>query len=89
MLFKATLEDLMEVKEVQRERSTFSHTPDRLQVLLTIVVVLGQRRVWVVPAGVSGQERNPVVSASQDTADIVKYMEEGRRKISRVSFYSL
>ena len=55
----------MEAKGVQREGSTLSHTPDRLQVLLIMVVVLGQRREWVVPAGVSGQERNSVVSASQ------------------------
>ena len=54
---------LMEVSEVQREGSTLSHTPDRLQVLLTMVVVLGQGRVWVVPARVSGQNRNPVVFA--------------------------
>ena len=60
---------LMEVKGVQREGSTFSHTPDRLQVLLIMVVVLGQRRTRVVPAGVSSQERNPVTSASQNTAD--------------------
>ena len=33
---------LMEVNEVQREGSTLSHTPDRLQVLLIMVVVVGQ-----------------------------------------------
>ena len=55
----------MEVKGVQREGSTLSHTPDKLQVLLIMVVVLGQRRDRVVPVGVSGQERNSVVSASQ------------------------
>ena len=55
---------LMEVKGVQREGSTFSHTPDRLQVLLIVVVVLGQWRVQMVPTSVSGQERNSVVSAS-------------------------
>ena len=60
----------MEVKEVQREESTLSHTPDRLQVLLIMMLVLGQRRVRVVPAGVSDQERNPVTSASQNTADM-------------------
>ena len=65
-----TLTVLMEVKGVQREGFTLSHTPDRLQVLLIMVVVLGQRRVRVVPAGVSSQERNPVVSAPQDTADM-------------------
>ena len=76
-----TLTVLMEAKEVQREVSTFSHTPDGLQVLLIMAVVLGQRRVRVVPAGVSGQERNPVVSASQDTADTVKWRGlYGRRK---------
>ena len=54
----------MEANEVQREGSTLSHTPNRLQVLLIIVLVLGQGRVWVVPASVSGQERRPVVCAS-------------------------
>ena len=53
----------MEKNEVQRVRSTLSHIPDRLQVLLIMVVVLGQPRVWVVPAGVFDQERNSVVSA--------------------------
>ena len=57
----------MEVKGVQREGSTLSHTPDELQVLLITVVVLGQRRDWMVSAGVSGQERNSVISASQKT----------------------
>ena len=55
----------MEVKGVHREGSTLSHTPDELQVLLITVVVLGQRRDWMVSAGVPGQERNSVVSASQ------------------------
>ena len=57
------LTTLMEVKGVQREGSTLSHTPDKLQVLLIMVVVLGQWRDRVVPAGISGQERNSVVSA--------------------------
>ena len=57
----------MEVNEVHREGSTLSHTPDELQVLLIMVLVLGQRRVWVVPATVSGQERTPVVSLLQIT----------------------
>ena len=43
---------LMEVNEVQREGSTLSHIPDKLQVLLIIVVVVGQRRVGVVSARV-------------------------------------
>ena len=58
---------LMEVNEVQRVRSTLSHTPDRLQVLLMMVVVLGHWRFRVVPARVSGQEKNPVVSPLQMT----------------------
>ena len=57
----------MEVNEVQRVRSTLSHTPDRLQVLLIMVVVLGHWRVRVVPASVSGQKKNAVVSASHIT----------------------
>ena len=48
---------------VQRDGSTLSHIPDGLQVLPIMIVVLGQERVWVVPAGVAGQDRNPVVSA--------------------------
>ena len=55
---------LIEVNEVQREGSTLSHTPNWLQVLLIIAVVLGQRRGWMVPALVFGQKRNSVVSAS-------------------------
>ena len=62
-----TLTILMEEKIVQRELSTLSHTPDELQVLLIMVVLLGQRRDTVVPAGVSGQERTLVVSASHKT----------------------
>ena len=53
------------MKEVQREMSTRSQTPDELQVLLIMVVVLGQRRDWVVPAGVLGHKRKSVVSALQ------------------------
>ena len=52
---------------VQREGSTVSHTPDELQVLLIMVVLLGHWRDAVVPAEVFGQERNSVVSASQKT----------------------
>ena len=51
---------------VQREMFTPSQTPDGLQVLLImVVVVLGQRRDWVVPAGVLGHKRKSVVSALQ------------------------
>ena len=69
---------LMEVNEVQRVKSTSSHTPDRLQFLLIMVVVLRQRRVRVVPARVSGQERNPVVSPLQMTfaAETVRWNVE-------------
>ena len=57
---------LMEVKGVQRDRSTLSQTPDKLQVLLImVVVVLGQWRDRVVPAEVLGHERRSVVSARQ------------------------
>ena len=62
--FALTLTVLMEANEVQRVRSTLSHTPDRLQVLLIMVVVVGQWRVQMVSASVSGQDRNSVVSAS-------------------------
>ena len=56
---------LMEVKGVQRDRSTLSQTPDELQVLLIMVVVVGQWRDQVVPAEVLGHERRSVVSALQ------------------------
>ena len=36
-----TLTILMEEKTVQREGSTLSHTPDELQVLLIMMVLLG------------------------------------------------
>ena len=58
---------LMEANEVQRVASTLSHSPDRLQVLLIMVVVLGQGRVQLVPAGIAGQERNFVVFSLQMT----------------------
>ena len=54
---------LIELKGVQRERSTLSHTPDGLQDLLIMVKVVGQRTDWVVPGGVFGQRRNSVTSA--------------------------
>ena len=54
---------LIEMSVAQRVRSIVSHTPDRLHVLLIMVVVLGQGWVRVLPAGVAGQDRNPVVSA--------------------------
>ena len=69
----------MEVNKVQRERSTLSHTPDRLQVLLIMVVVLGHWRVRVVPASVSGQNKSPVGSASHLAAH-VHVCDEGKRK---------
>ena len=53
------------MKEVQREMSTRSQTPDGLQVLLIMVVVLGQCRDWMVPAGVLGHKRKSLVSALQ------------------------
>ena len=56
---------LIEMKGVQRDGSTLSHTPDKLQVLLIMVVVVGQWRDRVVPAEVLGHERNSVVSALQ------------------------
>ena len=58
---------LMEANEVQRVGSTLSHSPERLQVLLIMVVVLGQGRVQSVPAGIAGQERNSVVFSLQMT----------------------
>ena len=69
----------MEVNKVQRVRSTLSHTPDRLQVLLIMVVVLGHWRVCVVPTIVAGQNKSPVVSASHLAAH-VHVCDEGKRK---------
>ena len=60
-----SLTGLVEVKGVQREGSTLSQTPDGLQVLLIMVVVVGQWRDRVVPAEVLGHERKSVVSARQ------------------------
>ena len=70
----------MEVNKVQRVRSTLSHTPDRLQVLLIMVVVLGHWRVRVVPEIVAGQNKSPVVSASHLLAAHVCVCDEGKRK---------
>ena len=50
---------------MQREGSTLSQMPGRLQVLSRMVVVLGQGKDLVVPAGVSGQRRSCVASSSQ------------------------
>ena len=69
----------MKVNKVQRVRSTLSHTPDRLQVLLTMVVVLGHWRVRVVPTIVAGQNKSPVDSASHLAAH-VRVCDEGKRK---------
>ena len=65
---------LIEVKGVQREGSTLSHTPDGLQVLLTMVVVLGQETDRVVLARVAGQNRNSVTSSSHLTVAIMVYV---------------
>ena len=70
---------LMEVKGVQREGSTLSHTPDRLQVLLIMVKVVGQRTDWLVPAGVFGQKRNSVASASQNPVPTGVHALGGKR----------
>ena len=78
-----TLTILMEEKLVQRERSALSHTPDELQVLLIMVVLLGQRRDTVVPAGVSGQERNSVVSSSHKILATGMLRWKENRKIRR------
>ena len=50
---------------LQRDGSTLSHTPDGLQVLLIMVVVLRQLRDRVVPAEVLGHKRKSTVSALQ------------------------
>ena len=49
-----TLTLLTEVKGVQREGSTLSYTPDELQILVIVVVMLGQEADSVEPAGVVG-----------------------------------
>ena len=67
---------LMVLKVRQTERSTVLHSPTREHILSTVAVLLGQGRVWVVPAGVSGQKRNPVCSESQTTAGVSVRMEK-------------
>ena len=60
------LTKLIDVKGIQREGSTLSHTPDWLHVLVILTPGFsGQRRDWVVPTGVSIQVREPVVSPLQ------------------------
>ena len=61
-----TLTKMIDVKGIQREGSTLSHTPDWLHVLVILTAGFsGQRRDWVVPTGVSVQVRKPVVSPLQ------------------------
>ena len=69
-----SLTGLMEVKGVQRDRSALSHTPDGLQVLLIMVVVLGQETDRVVSAGVADQNRNSVTSSSHLTVAVMVYV---------------
>ena len=77
---------LIPLKELQREGSTFPHTPDRLQVLVITTSLLGQGRDWVVSVEVLGQERGPVTlrghqgsfdrcSINPSTEDIVSEVE--------------
>ena len=66
-----TLTLLTEVKGIQREGSTLSHTPDELQILVIVVVVLGQEANSVEPAGVVGQKRKSVTSAPHSAAAIM------------------
>ena len=65
---------LMELIGMQRERSTLSQMPSGLQVLLTMVVVLGQGKDLVIPTGVGGHRKNPVVSSRQISADMVRWI---------------
>ena len=67
-MFSLTLTILMALKALHMERSTLLHSPARVHILSMVVMPLGQGRVWVMPAGVSGQKRNPVCSESQKTA---------------------
>lgn len=62
----------------QRVRSTVSHKPDGLHILLIVAVVLWQWRVRVLPAGVAGQDRNPVVSALHPSAAAHKCVNKVR-----------
>ena len=63
---------LMELNGMHRVRSTLSQMPGGLQVLFTMVVVLGQGKDLVVPGGVGGQRKKPVVSSRQIPADMVR-----------------
>ena len=66
----------MMLKVMHLERSTLSHLPTREHILSMVKVLLEHVRVWVVPAGVSGQKRTPVCSESQKTADVSVRMEK-------------
>ena len=71
-----TLTVLMVLKVMHTEISTLLHLPMRVHILSMVVMLLGQGRVWVVPAGVSGQKSNPVCSESQKTACVSVRMEK-------------
>jgi len=58
----------MKLSGMQREELSSSQMPGGLQVLLMMVMVLGQGKDLVVPAGVSGQRRNCVASSLQKPA---------------------
>jgi len=71
-----TLTVLMVLKVMHFEISTLLHSPMRVHILSMVVMLLGQGRVWVVPAGVSGQKRTLVCSESQKTAGESVRMEK-------------
>ena len=71
-----TLTVLMVLKVMHFEVSTLLHSPMRVHILSMVVMLLGQGRVWVVPAGVSGQKRTSVCSESQKTAGVSVRMEK-------------
>ena len=69
-----TLTVLMVLKVMHFEVSTLIHSPTRVHILSMVVMLLGQGRVWVVPAAVSGQKRIPVCSESQKTTGVLVRM---------------
>ena len=71
-----TLTVLMVLKVMHFEVSTLLHSPMRVHILSMVAMLLGQGRVRVVPAGVSGQKRISVCSESQKTAGVSVRMEK-------------
>lgn len=73
---------------MQSERSTLFQMLGVLQVLLMMVVVLGQGKDLVIPALVSGQRRNSVASSSQKPVSASMVWIEGKCMFRKKSIMS-